>query len=73
MAKIDTQVLESLARIGYAEKRLMDWLDERLNEHKERLMQQTDDVQMRILQGRAQELAELRVLIKTAPELLRKA
>lgn len=73
MAKIDHQVLESLARIGYVEKRLMDWLDERLNEHKERLMQQTDDVQMRILQGRAQELAELRVLIKTAPEVLRKA
>lgn len=73
MAKIAPQVLESLARISFAEKPLVDWLDERLNECKERLMYQTDEVQMRVLQGRAQELAELRVLIRTAPELLRKA
>lgn len=73
MAKIAPQVLESLARIGFAEKPLVDWLDERLNEHKERLMYQTDEAQMRVFQGRAQELAELRVLIRTASELLRKA
>lgn len=73
MAKIAHQVLESMARIGYAEKHLMDWLDERLNEHKEKLMYQTDDVQLRVFQGRTQELAELRNLIKNAPELLGKA
>lgn len=73
MAKIAPQVLESMARIGYAEKHLMDWLEERLNEYKEKLMYQTDEAQMRVFQGRAQELTELRSLIKSAPELLRKA
>lgn len=73
MAKIVPQVLESMARIGFAEKPLMDWLEERLKEHQDRLMYQTDEAQMRVFQGRAQELAELRVLIKSAPELLRKA
>lgn len=73
MAKIAPQVLESLARIGFAEKPLMAWLEERLNEHKEKLMYQMDEAQMRVFQGRAQELDELRSLIKAAPELLRKA
>lgn len=73
MAKVAPQVLESLARIGYAEKPLMDWLEERLKDYQDRIMHQTDEVQLRILQGRAQELAEIRVLIKTAPELCRKA
>ena len=73
MAKVAPVILEALARVGYSEKQLMDWLDERLVEYKDRIMFQTDEVQMRILQGRAQELAELRGLIKTAPELLRKA
>lgn len=73
MAKIALPVLESLARIGHSDKVLMDWVEARLNEYQEKLMHQTDDVQLRILQGRAQELAEIRNLIKTAPELCRKA
>lgn len=67
------QVFESLARIGYSEKPLVDWITERLAEYQERMMFQADDVQMRILQGRAQELAEIRALIRKAPEILRKA
>jgi len=73
MAKIPTPVLESLARIGFAEKQLMDWFDDRLREYQDRIMYQSDEVQLRILQGRAQELADIRVLIKNAPELCRKA
>lgn len=73
MAKVDPAVLESMARIGFSEKTLIDWLDARLKDYQDRIMFQTDKVQLRILQGRAQELAELRVLIKTAPDLLRKA
>lgn len=51
----------------------MDWLDARLVEYQSKIMFQTDEVQLRILQGRAQELAELRGFIKDAPDLLRKA
>lgn len=71
--KIDPRVLESMARIGMSEKPFMDWLEGRLCESKDRLMYQTDEAQMRVFQGRSQELAELRALIKTAPDLLRKA
>lgn len=73
MAQIPDSVLESLARIGYSEKHLVDWLDERLAGYDKVNRLQTDDVQLRISQGRAQELAELRDLIKKAPDLRRKA
>ena len=71
--KVSPQVLESLARIGYSEKPLVDHLNLKLDELKSKLLFQTDIVQMRILQGRAQEISELCELIKTAPELVRKA
>lgn len=73
MAKTPPQVLESMARIGFAEKPLMDWLDERLADLMEKMLYQPDEAQLRVLQGRAQELTELRKQIKNAPELLRKA
>lgn len=73
MAHVPENILESLARIGYSEKPLMEWFDERLAGYDKSNRQQTDDVQLRISQGRAQELAELRDLIKKAPELCRKA
>lgn len=73
MIKPNPQVIGALARIGYSEKVLVDWMDESLAELKEKVMFQTDEVQLRILQGRAQELSEIRELIKKAPELARKA
>ena len=44
-----------------------------IEEAKDQIMFQTDEAQLRISQGRAQKLSELRTLIKTAPEMLRKA
>lgn len=73
MAKVDNKVLESMARMRFAEKAFCDWLDERLAGYQTSIMFQTDEVQMRIMQGRAQELAEIRHLIKEAPDLVRKA
>lgn len=73
MAQISSQALDSLARIGYAEKPFMDYLDVQISELQEGIMFQTDDVQLRILQGRAQELHRLRKLIKEAPGMARKA
>jgi len=73
MAKISSHVLESLARIGFSEKPFMEWLDTELEAVKEQIMFQTDEVQLRISQGRAQKLSEIRALIRTAPEMLRKA
>lgn len=73
MAQIPAQVLESMARIGYAEKPFVDYLDAQIEELKEGIMFQNDDVQLRILQGRAQELSKLRKSIKEAPNTLRKA
>jgi len=73
MAKVSKEVMESMARIGFNEKPFVDWLDAELSDLKDQVMFQTDDVQMRISQGRAQKLAEIRSLIKTAPEMLRKA
>ena len=62
-----------MARIGYAEKPFVDYLDVRILELKEDMMFQNDDVQLRILQGRAQELSKLRELIRKAPDMARKA
>lgn len=73
MAKIPTQVLESLARIGHAEKPFVDWLDENISALQNGVVFQPDETQLRILQGRAQALMELKKYIKEAPELLRKA
>ena len=73
MLKPDRQVLESLARIGFSEKPFVDWLDASLEDAQSRLVSQVDEVQMRILQGRAQGMMELKKLIKEAPELCRKA
>lgn len=73
MAQISANTLESMARIGYSEKPFMDYLDVQLTELQESIMFQTDDVQVRILQGRAQELYRLRKLIKEAPDMARKA
>lgn len=73
MAQISAQVLESMARIGYAEKPFMDYLSTQISELQESIMYQNDDVQLRILQGRAQELSKLRKLIKEAPDMARKA
>lgn len=73
MATIPQQVLESFARIGYSEKPLMAWLEERLREYDRRNRFQPDDVQLRISQGRAQELSDILDMARTAPELLRKA
>lgn len=73
MAQISAQALESMARIGYSEKPFTDYLDVQISELQESIMFQTDDVQLRILQGRAQELHRLRKLIKEAPDMARKA
>jgi len=73
MAQVPDNILEALARIGYAEKPLMNWLTERLKDMQDRMMFQTDEVQLRILQGRAQELAEILELVKKSPEICRKA
>lgn len=73
MAQISAQVLDSMARIGYAEKPFMDYLSTQISELQESIMYQNDDVQLRILQGRAQELSKLRKLIKEAPDMARKA
>lgn len=73
MAKIQTQVLESLARIGYSEKPFVDWLDVSISALQDQAVYQPDETQLRILQGRAQALMELKKYIKEAPELLRKA
>jgi len=73
MAQIPDNVLEALARIGYAEKPLMNWLTERLAGYDKNNRLQTDDVQLRISQGRAQELAEILELVKKAPDICRKA
>lgn len=73
MAKIASHTLEALARIRFSEKQLVDWVRERRDEYREKLELQTDDVQLRILQGRAQELTSILDLIEQAPELLRKA
>lgn len=73
MARVPKHVLESFSRIGFNEKPFMDWLDTEIEEAKDQIMFQTDEAQLRISQGRAQKLSELRTLIKTAPEMLRKA
>ena len=71
--RVDKSVLEALARIGFSEKPLVDYLNAKLDDMKYKVVFQADEVQTRILQGRAQELSELCELIKNAPELLRKA
>lgn len=73
MAKIAQKVLESMARMRFAEKDFCDWLDEKLAGYQTSIMFQTDEVQLRILQGRAQELAEIRNTMKEASDLARKA
>ena len=73
MAKVDKNVLESMARIGFAEKPFVDWVDAKIADTLENMIHQTDEVQLRILQGRAQAYGELKKLIKEAPDVLRKA
>jgi len=73
MAHVPDNVLEALARIGFTEKPLMNWLTERLAGYDKSNRLQTDDVQLRISQGRAQELAEILELVKKAPDICRKA
>lgn len=73
MVKPDKPTYESLARIGFSEKPFADYLDALINEAKETMMYQQDEIQLRISQGRAQAFSELRVRIKEAPDVVRKA
>lgn len=68
MAKATQAALESMARIGYAEKPFMDYLEAELSELKDMVVLQPDETQLRILQGRAQQVRALLELIKKAPE-----
>jgi len=73
MVRPDRKVFESAARIGFNEKPFVDFIDAALTEATTGLINQVDEVQLRILQGRAQVLNELKKLIRESPELLRKA
>ncbi len=73
MATIQKPVLESAARISTGETTFVKWLEEKLEEYKVKALLQPDDVQMRTLQGRGQELMDIIKVIKEAPMLLRKA
>jgi len=73
MVKPDRQALEVMARLGYDAKAFVEFLKARLVEYDENLRNQPDEVQLRILQGRAQEVSGILDLINKAPELIRKA
>lgn len=73
MAKPVIQVYESAARISFNEKPFMDYLDQRIAELTNLVVYQEDSDRTRIMQGRAQELIELKKLFQDAPAVARKA
>lgn len=73
MINPDQRTAESMARIGATEKPFMDWLDANLTDLQAGVVMQADETQLRILQGRAQLLIELKKLINGAPSMFRKA
>lgn len=70
--KIETPVLEALARLKSSEPRLVEWLEQRAQRHIIQMVNQTDDVAMRMAQGRVQEVTEILDIIKDAGNILRK-
>lgn len=73
MVRPDKTVIEAAARIGMAEKPFVDFIGALADDAKSGLVSQVDEIQLRILQGRAQAYAELIKLVKEAPTMLRKA
>lgn len=71
--KIETPVLQSLARINANEPKFVEWLQSKVNQYGVDGLRQRDDVTLRNIQGRGQELLEIVELLKTANEILRKA
>jgi len=62
--------LEVLLRLGSTEPKLVEWLQERLEQHKDDIVKQGNEVALRIAQGRAQELIEILGYIQRAQEHL---
>lgn len=68
MAKPSQLTFESMARIGMSEKPYTDYLSAELSDVTDMMVSQVDETQLRILQGRAQQLRTLIELIRKAPE-----
>lgn len=73
MLNPDKAAIEAFSRILFSEAAIVKYLEAVVADNHEKLMNQVDEVQMRILQGRTQAVTELLKLIKTAPDMIRKA
>lgn len=71
--KLETKVLESLARLKTQEPNFTRWLENRLEKCRDDAVMQRDDVSTRWAQGRAQELRDILEAINSAADVLRKA
>lgn len=71
--KIDSKILESLARLKTQEPNFAKWLEDRLEKCRDDAVMQRDDVSTRWAQGRAQELRDILEAINSAADVLRKA
>ena len=67
------QAIESMARISFQERALIEYLEAEFSDVQMKMLHMTEEVQLRILQGRAQQTYELLKLIKEASEIVRKA
>lgn len=70
---VNTDELEILARVNFSEPKFVDFLEKRLTIYSDAAILQQDEVALRWVQGRAQEVRDLLILLKNASETLRKA
>lgn len=71
MASADKQLYEDLIRVRNQYPRVVEWLDSRLNSHKTALVRLVTAEDIKIAQGRAQEISDLLHVIQHAEQNLR--
>jgi hypothetical protein len=71
--KVDIPTLEVLASVHLHQPKFVEWLESRLARHRDEALSARDEIDVRLAQGRGQELANIIKLMKDANETLRKA
>lgn len=69
---IPNEVLEFFALMPHNHKALYEWLSVKGRAYDERMRRERDDITLRQVQGRAQELNEMLDLVQQAPAILEK-